>query len=49
MARRAGARALLVLTGISTAAEAASAAAARAPHAVLDDIRALVPNSRTPS
>jgi NagD protein len=49
MARRAGARALLVLTGISTAAEAAAAPAARAPHAVLDDIRALVPNSRTPS
>jgi ribonucleotide monophosphatase NagD (HAD superfamily) len=49
MARRAGARALLVLTGISTAREAASVAPGRAPHAVLDDVAGLIPNSRTVS
>ncbi|HEX7082834.1 MAG TPA: HAD hydrolase-like protein [Gaiellaceae bacterium] len=49
MARRAGARALLVLTGVSTAAEAAGAPTGRAPHAVLADVTGIVPNSRTAS
>jgi NagD protein len=49
MARRAGARALLVLTGISTAADAAAAPPGRAPHAVLEAVDRLIPNSRTAS
>ena len=41
MARRAGARAALVLTGVSTEAEAAACALARRPDAVLADVSAL--------
>ena len=41
MARRAGARAALVLTGVSTEAEAAACPPARRPDAVLADVAAL--------
>jgi 4-nitrophenyl phosphatase len=41
MARRVGARAALVLTGISTEADAAAVAAVRRPHAVLPNVAAL--------
>ena len=42
MARRAGARAALVLTGVSSAADAATCPAARRPDAVLEDATALL-------
>lgn len=41
MARRAGARAILVLTGTSTAEDVAGVPEARAPHAVLADVSEL--------